>query len=102
MTTNLYAVRDLVSHKLIIVGAADTDGEFVREFFPTLRAVGKRLEDLQYFRVAEMDVSSFNITAISPVLCDVNAYKFPEVQSRQLTAEEIEKLAAQIAANKRK
>lgn len=101
MERNIYCLRDIISHNVVMIGDASTDGEFVRNVFPSLRAAGRNLDDLQYFQIASYDVESMAVIPCSARLGKNDAYKFPEVHSRQLTAEEIQKLAAQLAAVKK-
>lgn len=95
MKQNLYVIRDVVSDSIITIGAAPTDGAFVRDCIaPVLRY--KQLSELEYYQIGVWNVESYTVESSPKRLCSMDAYKFPENNTRSLSAEEIQKLAAAI------
>lgn len=95
MVQNLYKLWDKVSNSPIDVGAASTDGAYMRSAFPQWTRV-HRLEDLAYYQIGTWNPDTDEVKSVSPRLCPMDAYKFPENTSRALSSEEIRKLAEHI------
>lgn len=101
MELNVYSVRDVVADRVIGIGFAETDGAFMRDGLARFFQV-RRLEELEYYQVGAIDNVTSLMKPVPKRLCSMEAYKFPEVQSRELSAAEVEKLAASLAAKQNK
>ena len=96
MVQNIYKLWDKVSNSTITIGAAPTDGAYMRAVFPQWTRV-HQLEDLAYYQIGTWNPDTDEIKSVPPRLCSMDAYKFPENTTRPLSAEDIKKLAEQIS-----
>lgn len=92
MTFNLYSVRDVISGQHIMIGYAPTDGAFLRDNLAGLLRI-RRIEELEYYKIGTYDDLEGKVVPCDKVLCSFDSYKFPEVNSKALTKEDILKLA---------
>lgn len=100
MEFNVYSVRDVIANRVIGIGFAETDGAFMRDGLVKFFSI-RRLEELEYYHIGTVDNVTSELKPVPKRLCSMEAYKFPETAARQLSAEEVEKLAASIAKQKK-
>lgn len=96
MKFKIYSVRDLVSGSHIGLGFAETDGAFVRDSLVRFLQIRPR-DELAYYHVGYFDNTDGSIEACQATKCDIDAYKFPEAQSRPIDDESANKIAAALA-----
>lgn len=101
MEFNVYSVRDVIADRVIGIGFAETDGAFMRDGLSRFFQV-RRLEELEYYHIGTVDNVTSELKPVPKRLCSMEAYRFPETQSRELSAAEVEKLAASLAAKQNK
>lgn len=86
--TKLYGVYDKVKEKIISVGMADTDNEFIRETIPYMTKLYP-IKDLELKRLGEIDKSG-NILTTENTNINIKSYSFEEEAKKiEGTEEEI-------------
>lgn len=97
MTQNIYIVRDKVANTTLSMSIAPTDGAFMRDVLPSVLQL-RQLSEIEYIQIGEFDTESFTLSSVPSRICPMDAYKFPETNTKQLTEDDILKLANQITS----
>lgn len=95
MEQNVYIVRDKVANTTLSISIAPTDGAFMRDVLPSVFQMRPK-EDIEYVQIAVYDMDSCTIKPVPSRVCPMDAYKFPETNTRKLSPEEIIELAARL------
>lgn len=92
MKQNVYIVRDKVSNTTLSISISPTDGAFMRDILPNVFSMRPK-DDVEYAQIAFYDTETFSITPCPMRICSMEAYKFPETESKKLSSDEIIALA---------
>lgn len=98
MKQNIYIVRDKVSNSTLSMSVAPTDGAFMRDVLPAVLQQ-RVMSDIEYIQIGEYDTDNFTLNSVPSRICPMDAYKFPESQSRKLSPDEILQLANAIKSD---
>lgn len=97
MTQNIYIVRDKVSNTTLSMSIAPTDGAFMRDVLPSVLQL-RKMDEIEYCQIGTYDTESFTLSVVPSRICPMDAYKFPETDTKSLSEDDILRLAQQITS----
>lgn len=79
MILNLYAVYDIVSKSVSVLGTSTTDGAFIRQNLPYLEKINPNFKDDYVIKkIGTIDDSTAIVTSCEHTVVDWNSYNAPE------------------------
>ncbi|HBF68146.1 MAG TPA: hypothetical protein DDW20_02355 [Firmicutes bacterium] len=79
MLLNLYAVYDVVSESVSVLGTSTTDGAFIRQNLPYLEKINPNFKtDLQIRKIGTIDDTTCVVAPCEHTIVDWNTYNVPE------------------------